>query len=178
MKIGIYYDSLTGKGGAQKVVIQLANELHADIITSGFDREAEEWLPLKNKVIDIGNITSKYNAAISFFFETPLRFLFYKNADYDIQIFCGVSSIFAAKKGKHNIWFSFTPNRLLYDLREWKLRSVSSSFIRKFFFQTHILLFNAIDQKVVRENFRTIIAQTECVKERIEKYYGLDSKVI
>jgi len=176
MKIAIYYDSLVGKGGAEKVVIELANKLKADIICSGVSSEIKNWLPIKRRIINIGNLTHKYSIPFSFFIEIPIRFLLYKNDNYDINIFLGTSSIFAAKKDKINIWFCFTPNRLLYDLKEWKLRN--NSFIKKIFFQAHILAFKNIDQKIIKNNFTTIIAQTEHVKERILKYYGKDSQVI
>ena len=176
MKIAIYYDSLIDKGGAQRVVIELANRLNADIITCGYNKNINQWLPIKGKVIDIGNSTYKYNVALSFFFEVPLRFLFYKNTDYDINIFFGVSSIFAAKRNQTNIWFCFSPNRLLYDLKKWKLKN--SPLIKNIFFSTHILTFYMLDQKIVKDNITTIIAQTEHVKKRIKKYYGKNSQVI
>lgn len=176
MRIAIYYDSLITKGGAQRVIIELANRLGADIVTSGFNEEINKWIPCKGKVIDIGNISYKYSIPLSFFFETPLRFMLYKKADYDINIFFGISSIFAAKKGRLNIWFCFSPNRLLYDLREWKLKD--SSIIKKLFFKTHILLFAKPDQNAIKHKITRIIAQTEHVKLRIKKYYNKDSYVV
>ncbi|SRR5258706_789067 len=176
MKVAIYCDSLIGKGGSERVVIELANRLGADIICCGFNNDIENWLPIKNNVYNIGNLSYKFSIPLSFFFEIPIRFLFYKNENYDVNIFFGISSIFAAKKGKGNIWFCFTPNRLLYDLKEWKLEN--SSFLKRKFFQTHILIFKKIDQNIIKNNVTTIIAQTEHVKERIKKYYKKNSQVI
>lgn len=176
MKIAIYYDSLLNKGGGQKVVIELANRLHADIITCGINDEVKKWMPINGKVIDLGNRTYNFSPPFSFFFEIPFRFFLYKNNKYDINIFFGIFSIFSSKKGKKNIWYCFTPNRLLYDLRAWKLNNVS--FIKKLFLKAHIYLFETLDQKYIKNNMSLIIAQTKHVQKRISKYYGKKSSLI
>jgi len=176
MRIGIYVDSLIGIGGATRVQIELANNLNADIITAGFNPEVTKWFPIKGKIIDIGNLTHKFNGAISYFFESPLRFLFCKSFNYDLHIFMGTSSIFASKKENNNVWFCFSPNRFMYDMKEWKLSN--SDIFRRYIFKLHVLMFQRKDQEVIKNNFRTIIAQTKTVKQRIKKYYRKKSSII
>lgn len=175
-KIGIFYDSLTGYGGASNVAVELANGLNADLITSGYNTIFDKELKKNIQVINIGNLSSKFNKSISYFFEVPLRFLFYKKTNYDINIFLGTSSIFCSRKNEKNVWYCFTPNRFLYDLKEWKLKN--SGFFKKIIFLLHILLFNKLDQKIIRNNFEIIIAQSKIIQKRIQNYYQRKSEII
>jgi len=176
-KIAIYYDSLVGMGGAQRVVIQLANLLNADIVTSGFDPKINEWMHINGNVIDLGNISIKFFKPIGVLFEAPLRFLINRNRlNYDINIYCGFTSIYAAKKGPVNIWRCFTPNRILYDQRNNKFKK--ANILVKLILKLHIMLFHSLDQTLVRTRFTKIIAQSINIQNRIKKYYGLYSKVI
>jgi len=74
------------------------------------------------------------------------------------------------------IWFSYSPNRLLYDLKEWKLKN--AGFIKSLLWRLHIFLFYNLDQHIVRNNFNQIVAQSETVRERIFKYYQKTSMII
>lgn len=71
VKIGIYCDTLRGMGGAEKVVVQLANALGAEIITAGYDSDKLIIKP-QTKVNDIGNWSVKYCKPIGSMFEAPL----------------------------------------------------------------------------------------------------------
>jgi len=177
MKIGIFHDMLVRKGGAERAVIELANELNADLITSGFNPELKKWIDIKTKVIDIGNVSLKYSYLIGYNLEAPLRFFINRNSfDYDIYIFSLFSSIFAAKSNKINIWNCYTPNRLLYDLRETKINRANR--IKKLFYYIYTGALIPIDQRVVRNNMVKIIADSKNVQTRIKTYYNRDSVVI
>lgn len=176
MKIAIYADPVMGKGGGSKVTIQLANALNADIITAGVDEELLRHVKKNIKVINIGNLSIKKNHPFGFLFEAPIRYIFCKYYKYDVKIFIGSSCIFASRKKDKNIWFSLTPNRIMYDLKKWKLEN--ASFAKRIALASHILLFNKLDQHVVKNNFDRIVAQTNTVKSRIKKYYSRDSKII
>lgn len=176
MKIAIYSDPLTGKGGGTRVVIALANHLHADIITSGFDTKLKKQLNRKLKVIDIGNFFIHKFFSFGYLFEAPLRFLFSKKYQYDLNIFVGSYSIFASRKAATNIYLCFTPNRIMYDLRAWKY--ANSPIQKQIVYFIHNLLFNTIDQHIVKNNFVKIIAQTKTVQDRIKRYYKKNSSII
>lgn len=176
-RIAIYYDSLVSKGGAERVVIELANSLGADIITSGYNEKLNEWIPIKNKILDIGNISIKYIKPIGTLFESPIRYYLARNKfNYDIHIFFGTAAIFASNKRNLNIWYSFTPNRILYDLR--KVRLNDKNWVKKLLFKLHIKLFYNLDQKVIKSNFKKIISQSVTTQKRVKKYYDLKSSII
>lgn len=179
MRIAVYYDTLFSKGGAERVAILLANSLNADIITAGYNEKIAQWLPINNKVINLGNVTLPISKPIGTLFEAPLRFYLNRNAfskDYDIHIFLGFSSIYGANKKNKNIWYCLTPNRMLYDLKEFKQKHPNA--LARFIFFVYGKLFGLFDPMVVKENFQKILSQTQTIKDRVRKYYGLQTEVI
>lgn len=175
-KIAIYADTLMSIGGGGRVVIQLANAIDADIIASGFNPSLQKWLPIKTRVIDIGNFSVKYSHPLGYLFEAPLRFFLHKKFDYDLHIFTGQASIYAAKKGNNNVLFCFSPNRVLYDMKRWTLKK-SNIFI-KILFILYGFIMRPLDQLQVKNKFSEIIAQCENIQRRIYKYYNRNSRVI
>ncbi|MBI1862735.1 glycosyltransferase [Candidatus Microgenomates bacterium] len=175
-RIAIYADPLMGNSGASKVTIDLANALDADIITAGFNKDLAVQLNKTVKVHDIGNLTITKNHPVGFLFEAPLRFIFCPRYDYDIKMFIGLYSIYASRRDDNNIWFSFTPNRIMYDLKEWKLKN--ATLFRGLMLRLHIALFKAVDQKVVKNNFAYITAQTQVAQKRIKKYYSKNAEIV
>ena len=148
MKIGIFYDTFMTRGGAERTISILANHFKADIVTSGYDPGLlKDWV--HTNLVDIGNLTFNIDFRLGFL-ESTLRF--YKNRnnfDYDLFIFSGIYSIFAAYDNVPNIWFCHTPDRILYDpnLREFIMDYISivkkpiwTSYI-KFFYPVLLLLF-------------------------------------
>lgn len=177
MKIAVYYDSLLGKGGAERVVIQLANHLNADIITSGYNPEIQDWMPIKGNVIDLGNFSMKFFKPVGILFEAPLRYLFSrKKLDYDLHIFCGFTSLYGAKKNNLNVWRSFTPNRIMYDLQKEKQKN--TSFMKAIAFKLHVLLFKQLDQRIVKTRFAQIFVQSQNVQKRVKQYYDMHATLI
>jgi len=176
-KIGIFHDSLTIKGGADRVIIELANHLDADLITSGFNPELKKWVDIKTKVIDIGNISIKYIFMIGYNIEAPLRFFLNRRKfDYDIYIFSLFSSIFAARPNKLNILFCHTPNRILYDLR--KIRIDRANIINKILYKIYIKILYSKDQNIIKNNIQKIISISKNVQTRVKKYYNQKAEVI
>lgn len=121
MKIAIFHDYFRIIGGAEKLVLILAQSLKADIITSevnfdcikdaGFDTESNDM-----KIISLGKKTR-----ISNLLPLVCRKRFSKcdfSNTYDFFIFSGSFSIYAAKKHTPNMWYCHTPLRGLYDLKK------------------------------------------------------------
>ena len=175
MKIGIFYDSLLSNGGAEKVVVELANELGADIITAGYNPQFLTVQPI-NPVHDLGNILAKFSKPIGYLFEAPFRFFLLSNKyKYDINIFMGYSSIYGVQKSGNNLWYCLTPNRIIYDLRRQK--TSQQHVLGKVIIRFYIILFSAWDKRCVAR-FPTIISQTLNVQKRVMKYYKRKSRVI
>jgi glycosyltransferase involved in cell wall biosynthesis len=179
MKVAVYHDMMLNKGGAERVAIILANRLVADIVTCGFNPELRKWMPIKNKVVDLGNISHKHFRRLNHIVEPPLRFLLKgRKLDYDLMIFTGCHAIYGATRCKkdHNLWFCHTPNRNMYYIRD-KMRPTLSTFSR-IKHDLYYLMLHKTDQRIVKENIRKVIVNSKNVQERVRKYYGLDSLVI
>lgn len=176
--VAIYFDNLLIRGGAEKVALQLASSLNADLITSGINRRAlGDWIDPDITIIDLQNRLSRLNKDLGVLLETPIRFFLNRRRfHYDINIYIGYNSIYASRKDQYNIWFCLSPNRMLYDLREYKRNT--GSFPKRLFFRLYSDLLMRLDQHTVKTNFSEIVAQTYSVKARISKYYSKDSKVI
>lgn len=175
-KIAIYYDSLIAKGGGARVVLELAQTLNADIITCEVDDKLKNWIPKDIKIISTGSFFKSINLPFFYLFELPVRFFFLKNHGYELNIFVGTYSMFAAKNTTNNVWLCFSPNRVMYDLQEWKMKH--STFINRLFLSLHVLLYKQLDNWVVRNNLDLITAQNITINNRIKKYYGKDSLII
>lgn len=172
-KIAVYYDSLWGKGGAERVTIELANHLNADIITCGVHPSFTNWLKPETQIVDIGNTLINASVDLGILIESPVRYSFFRPPKkYDIHLFLGFNSIYAAQAGQKNIWFCFTPNRMLYDHK--LLKRSTGSLAKQQFFKLYQSVFTKKDQKAVSK-IHTIVAQTKTVQKRITQYYNRSS---
>lgn len=175
MTIGIFYDSLLGIGGAERVVVELAAELGAEIITSGYDEKSLALHP-ETTVHNLGNMLAKLSKPIGCLFEAPIRFFLSRNKYiYDVNIYIGFTSIYGVRKKGKNIWYCLTPNRILYDLRQYKLSQ--QNIVGKIGIWLHILLFFLWDKRCVNA-FPLIVSQTQNIRNRVKKYYHKESVVI
>lgn len=175
MRIGIFFDTFLQGGGAEKALSVLANNLKADIITAGYNHELYRDWKIKN-LIDLGNFTYKFHDRIGFT-ETGARFYFNrKRFDYDLNIFAGIFSIFAADGNTPNVWYCFSPNRTLYDLRVKRMEE--SNFLGKKILSTYLNFLIPRDQKVVKNHVERISSISKNTQERVRKFYGLESRVI
>lgn len=177
MKTAIFYDTIVSHGGAEKVAIDLATCLSADLITSGFNKTIREFNNLPIKVIDIGNWTYRWNKTISYLLEVPLRFFLNRNRfSYDLYIYSGANSIYSSRKGNKNIWYCHSPNRNLYDLKNQNL--IHSSLLKRLLVSAYIKIFTYLDQYVVRNHITKIVTNSKIGKDRVQKYYGRTSTFI
>jgi glycosyltransferase involved in cell wall biosynthesis len=176
MKTAIFFDSFVHGGGAEKLVLKLANLLDADVYTSGYNPLLyKEWIG-KARIINIGNLTVKKFPRIGFV-ESALRFGFFKpKQKYDLYIFSGFFSIFAARNCKPNLWYCCQPNRTIYDLKEYQKNK--TNFFGKFLIEAYSFFLKPLDQWIVKKHIQKIICISLTVGQRIKKYYGLYSGVI
>ncbi|OGZ84933.1 MAG: hypothetical protein A2599_03205 [Candidatus Staskawiczbacteria bacterium RIFOXYD1_FULL_39_28] len=119
MKIAIFHDYFRVIGGAEKLVLIMAENLGADIITSEADLDiiAEAGFN-KIKIISLGEKSFFSNLAPALCRKRFSECDFSKQ--YDFFIFSGNFSIYATKKHTPNLWYCHTPLRGLYDLKNEK----------------------------------------------------------
>src|SRR3989344_5542314 len=113
MKVAIFHDYFGTIGGGEKLVIEMAKALNADIITADLNKENLKKMNAENfNFINLGEIIK-----FPLFKQIHSSYKFAKCnfSDYDFYIFSGNWAIFAAKKHKPNFWYCHTPVRMFYE---------------------------------------------------------------
>lgn len=176
MKIAIFFDSFSHGGGAEKLVLELAKTLKADVFTSGYKPEQyKEWVG-KTKIFNIGNFSLRFSPRLGFI-ESAFRFAWFKpEQKYDLYIFSGFFSIFAAWRLKPNIWYCCQPNRTIYDLK--KYQKEKSGLLAKVVIEIYSFFWKPLDQWIAKSHIQKIVCISETVQARVKKYYELNSKVV
>lgn len=117
MRIAIFHDYFRVIGGAEKLVLTMAKELKADIITSEADFESIKNVGANEvRIVALGELSDSADML-------PLicRKRFSKcdfSKQYDFFIFSGTFSIYAGEKHTPNMWYCHSPLRGLYDLKD------------------------------------------------------------
>jgi len=169
MKIAIFHDYFDEIGGAELTMMHLARALDATIFTTNINIDKISKMGFSDvKFKSIGRVPQiKHLKQLL----TELRFAFLKIKGFDFYIFGSSFSIYAAKNHSPNLWFCFSPLRGLYDLRYFKKEFFE---IIKQSFKEVMIYF---DKKAVK-NMQRIICNSQNTRNRIKKYYNLDSKVV
>ncbi|KKP89318.1 hypothetical protein A2456_01965 [Candidatus Nomurabacteria bacterium RIFOXYC2_FULL_36_19] len=119
MKIAIFHDYFRVMGGAEKLVLIMAKNLNADIVTSEINPEILKDEEFKDiNIIPLGKL-SKFSHLLPNICMKRFSKCDFSNK-YKLFIFSGNFSIYAAEKHKPNIWYCHTPLRGLYDLKNEK----------------------------------------------------------
>jgi hypothetical protein len=115
VKIAIFHDYIGAIGGGEKLVLTLARELGADIITTDVDNDSVMKMEFEDiNIISIGK-TIKYPPLKQI--STSYMFAMCNFLDkYDFFIFSGNWAVFAAKRHSPNLYYCHTPVRAFYDL--------------------------------------------------------------
>lgn len=171
MKIAIFHDYFGAIGGGEKVVIEMAKILDADIITT--DTDAVKKIDPSVRVISLGT-TIKFPPLKQI--SATFRFFFCDfSKEYDLFIFTGNWSHAAAHRHHPNIWYCYTPVRAFYDLYATFLSR--QGFLTRQLFRAWVSVHRFFDQRSIRKIDR-IIAISGNVQSRILKYHNRSSELI
>lgn len=173
MKIAIFHDYFGSIGGGEKLVIEIAKALNADIITTTLNKENIRRMEAERinficlgeaiKIPLLKQVHSSYKFARCNF------------PHYDSYIFSGNWAIFAAKRHKPNLWYCHTPVRMFYESYDF-FKSKCSWWKKPIF-----ILWVKIHKKFVEEYINyvdKIITNSKNCKERIKKFHNRDAKII
>lgn len=166
MKVAILHDYFDEMGGAEITLCYMARGLKATIFTTNIDRDTINKLGFGDvKIISVGRIPRIRHIKQLF---AQLRFSFLKLEGFDLYIFGGCYSIYGSKHHGPNLWYCFSPQRGLYDLRHF--RKGFLYFMKQATKEVQIYF----DQKAVK-GIEKIITPGRRVEERVRKYYKRDS---
>jgi glycosyltransferase involved in cell wall biosynthesis len=173
MRVAIFADAIVNKGGIERIILSMAQHYKADIYAGKFYPEmtfsefrrlnvirlADTYLPQKFQTLFIWWRFSQINLS----------------AKYDLFIFHGAGALNAARKHHPNVWYCHAPSRYIYDLYEEEI-SKQKGLLKAFYpFVT------GIQRRIDQANSRfidLIMTNSENVRKRVRKYYGLKSVVV
>lgn len=182
MNVAVVHDILDVKGGAERLMLTVAEAFSADFYTLRYD-PAETF--------DTDGVNVKVIKPFRHFGFKP-RSLFLYPVDhllgmvrmhmldldgYDVVITSGKLGIFAG--GKKTVWYCHSPARFLYDLRDYTLDYLEKDYGKaiKTLAGCWWYLWKGLDRNASKKP-DVIVANSRNVRERIMKYYNRDSVVI
>ena len=174
MKIAIFHDYIGAIGGAERLVLMMARDLDADVITTDVNRESIQKLGFGDiRIHSLGRTTDRaphkqVQASIKFF---TCRF-----PGYDCYIFSGNYAPFASFFHAPNLWYCHTPTRAFYDLRDHILKNQGTPlhYISAFIW----IELHSFFERVSIRHLHRIVANSRIVRDRICVYYHRDAAVL
>ena len=171
MKIAIFHDYFGAIGGGEKVVIEMAKNLDADIITT--DTDAVKKIDPSVRVISLGK-TIKFPPLKQI--SATLKFYFCDfSKGYDFFIFTGNWSHAAAHRHHPNLWYCYTPVRAFYDL--YPVFLSRQNFVTRQLFRCWVYPHRWFDQQSIR-HINRIIAISRNIQNRIRQFHNRDADLI
>lgn len=174
MKIAIFHDYIGTIGGGEKLVLTLARELKADVITTDLNEDSI----IKMKFEDVNIITLGDTVKLSPLKQISASYKFATcdfSGKYDFFIFSGNWAHFAAKRHKPNLLYCHTPIRAFYDLYYTFLRR-QSIFVKPLF-----IIWVAVHKPLSEYYMKyveKIVANSKNTQLRVKKYIHRDAEVI
>lgn len=174
MKIAIFHDYMCTIGGGEKLILTLARELNADVITTDKNEGVIKNMEFEDvNIISLGE-TIKLPPLKQI--SASIKFALCNFSDkYDFFIFSGNWAYFAAKIHKPNLLYCHTPVRAFYDTYDILLQR--QSLFTKPLFMTWVAIHRPINEHYMNHVER-IVANSRNTQSRIKRYLNRDAKVI
>ena len=171
MKVAIFHDYFSTIGGGERVVMAIANCLHADIYTT--DCSIPEWFDPLKKIHSLGEISNKpflrQMGATKRFWQSDL------SDQYDMFIFSGNWAHHASRNHNPSLYYCHTPVRALYDL--YPVFKKRFPYPIRPGFSSWASVMRVLDKRSIKR-IDSIVANSKTVQERIRQYYFRDAPVI
>ena len=175
MKIAIFHDYFGSIGGGEKLIIEMARGLKADIYTTEINKANLRRINRYGVRVELLKdcikfpILKQINSSIIF-----------HNADitgkeYDFYIMSGNWAIFACKKHHPNLHYVYTPPRMFYDSKDFFYKTAP------WYAKVPFLIWVGIHKYFYERQLKYVekyIADSINVKKRIKKYYNENSTVV
>lgn len=180
MRLVLTQANLTLKGGAERVVMKIAEHYGAKIYTAEYDPkktfEGFKGVDVEvigragmSKLLPYGRASQGLNYGFSFY-------NFRIREDYDVINAHIAPSHWIRNRNERVLWYVHTPLRDVYDLYRYRLSLKKMHQKPAYMIGTRAV--KLIDQSVVRR-IEGLIANSRNTQSRIEKYYGRrDSRVL
>jgi glycosyltransferase involved in cell wall biosynthesis len=172
----VLHDSFAFKGGGERLVHILCQGLNLDLAFGEQSDQGFDLSDLPGKLIDLKSYSKIWGWRTAKRFSSyTLRTRFLKN--YETVIYSGQNSSLAVHNhsGGKNIYYCNTPPRSIYDLKEYRLASLS--FMQRLQHRAFNLCFQPLFESAINR-MDAIVANSVNIQKRIKKYLHKDSIVI
>ena len=175
IKLVILHPFLIYRGGAERVVLEVAKHYDAKIYVVDYKPEStfEEF-----EKLDIEKLKAPFlpiPKRMAYGLASGFAYFNLKLKDYDVINAQGVPSEWARNRNKPVVWYCHTPNREAYDLYEW--RQSKRSFSHRIAFATLVNIFKFVEKLTVPK-IEFIFANSKLTQQRIKKYLNRDAEVL
>jgi glycosyltransferase involved in cell wall biosynthesis len=179
MKLAIAHPFLKLRGGAERVVLKIAQHFDAKVYCSIYEPQNTfpEFRDVDVEVIGSGLRTTASllparvgNAAVA-----GEQFYFKKLDNYDVVNAQGTPSEWIRNRNSPVVWYCFSPNREAFDLYEWRMQRRNP--LEKALYWSFLQPYRKIEISVVPK-IEHIFAISSNVQERIRKYLGRESEIL
>ncbi|MDE1865338.1 MAG: glycosyltransferase family 4 protein [Candidatus Micrarchaeota archaeon] len=180
MKLAIAQSNLTLKGGAERIVLKIAQRYKAPIYVAEYDQKNtfEEFGDLDIRLIPKKGLLSslpygRASQGLTYglgFYNLDLQ------DEFDVVNAHMAPSHWVRNRNERTMWYCHTPLRDIYDLYHYRM-SMRSAYTRPIYIAGAAAV-RSIDQRIVKQ-IPVILANSANIKSRISKYYGRsDARVL
>lgn len=173
MDLVITHNLLVSKGGAEKVILEIAKRFEPmSIYVLKYDKEGT-YAEFKDfNVVELGDVggASLFGpAAAGRFYSLKIK------DDYDVLNAHWPPSHWAARRNKRCVWYCHSPSRAVYDLYDYRKKSYPLPLKAGHYLFSKA--YRLIDREVCPK-IDYVFANSRNVQERISRYLKLDSEVL
>lgn len=180
MDLAIAHPFLYTKGGAERVVLEIARHFDAKIFCSRY--VPENTFP-EFKDVEIEVLKSRISSVVPNALPVRIRdaviagFKFYNKrlGDFDVVNAHGTPSEWIRNKNAPVVWYCHTPNREAFDLYQWRMGR--RRLYQKALYWSMIQPYRLIESKIVPK-IEFVFANSLNTQARLKEYLSKDSTVL
>ena len=178
LRLKLVTSSLDVKGGANRVILKMAQHFDAPIYCRRYVpentfeefRDLEIIVPEKSRFDNapVGRNALKTLESTNYFYNLKLE-------DYDVINAHIAPSEWVRNRNSPVLWYCYVPYRFAFDLYKWKTRNMDIG--RRIPFEAWIASFKYLENRTV-PNIEYIFSVSKNSQDRIKKYLNRDSEVL
>jgi len=179
MKLVLTHPFLYTRGGAERVVLKVAQHFDAKIYCSIYEPKStfSEFKNLDVEVIPtkVGPLFSPFPKRIRDAAVAGIKFYSLKLDDYDVINAQGTPSEWVRNRNSPVVWYCFSPNREAFDLYEWRMsrRNPLQKTLYRFFIEPYRRIEFSLVPKIEH-----IFTLSKVTQGRLKRYLKVDSEIL
>jgi glycosyltransferase involved in cell wall biosynthesis len=181
MKLVLVHPSLSTRGGAERVVLKIAQHFNSKIYCTAYDPKAtfSEFKDCEVEVIKTKPWSSLPYPAKRIKEAVVAGAAFYslKLHDYDVIGAVGTPSEWVRNNNKPLVWYCLTPNREAFDPSIQKEREKERNFAQSTIYSSFALPYKIIERRIVPK-IEYIFAISKTIQTRLKNYLNTGSEVL